>query len=117
MAIGGAWIGRRQRSRKIHADEDTHGGAAPDSGQLVFDEKPVAFNSPRDSRALGIEMIYQNLALAQNLDVVANVFLGREHMRTVIPGLLGWLDEARMEQNTRNLLDRLQEQLHRCGRM
>ena len=52
-------------------------------------------------------MIYQNLALAQNLDVVANVFLGREHMRTVIPGLLGWLDEARMEQNTRNLLDRL----------
>ena len=79
----------------------------PDSGELVFDGKPVAFNSPQDSRALGIEMIYQNLALAQNLDVVANVFLGREHMRTVIPGLLGWLDEARMEHDTRNLLDRL----------
>ena len=79
----------------------------PDSGELVFDGEPVAFNSPQDSRALGIEMIYQNLALAQNLDVVANVFLGREHMRTVIRGLLGWLDEPRMERDTRNLLDQL----------
>ena len=52
-------------------------------------------------------MIYQNLALAQNLDVVANVFLGRERMRTVIPGLISWLDEARMEQDTHNLLERL----------
>jgi simple sugar transport system ATP-binding protein len=52
-------------------------------------------------------MIYQNLALAQNLDVVANVFLGRERMRIVIPGLISWLDEARMEQDTRSLLERL----------
>jgi ribose transport system ATP-binding protein len=79
----------------------------PDSGEVFFDGKSVSFNSPQDSRALGIEMIYQNLALAQNLDVVANVFLGRERMRTVIPGLISWLDEARMEQDTRNLLERL----------
>jgi ribose transport system ATP-binding protein len=79
----------------------------PDSGEVFFEGKPVSFSSPQDSRALGIEMIYQNLALAQNLDVVANVFLGRERMRTVIPGLISWLDEARMEQDTRNLLERL----------
>jgi simple sugar transport system ATP-binding protein len=52
-------------------------------------------------------MIYQNLALAQNLDVVANVFLGREITRTVIPGLVRQLDERRMERETRELLDRL----------
>ncbi len=79
----------------------------PDSGAVFFEGKPVSFNSPQDSRALGIEMIYQNLALAQNLDVVANVFLGRERMRTVIPGLISWLDEARMEEDTRSLLERL----------
>ncbi len=79
----------------------------PDSGDVFFEGKPVSFSSPQDSRALGIEMIYQNLALAQNLDVVANVFLGRERMRTLIPGLISWLDEIRMERDTRNLLERL----------
>jgi simple sugar transport system ATP-binding protein len=66
----------------------------------------VAFLSPRESRAVGIEMIYQNHALAQNLDVAANVFLGREHSRSWIPGL-PWLDEPRMERETRSLLERL----------
>jgi simple sugar transport system ATP-binding protein len=79
----------------------------PDEGEIVFEGRPVAFQSPRDSRALGIEMIYQNLALAQNLDVVANVFLGREHTRPVIPGVVNRLDEPRMERETRKLLDRL----------
>jgi len=50
----------------------------PDAGEFFFEGQPVTFHSPRDSRARGIEMIYQNLALAQNLDVVANVLLGRE---------------------------------------
>jgi ribose transport system ATP-binding protein len=79
----------------------------PDEGEIIFDGRPVAFSLPRDSRALGIEMIYQNLALAQNLDVVANVFLGREHTRAVIPGVVSRLDETRMERETRTLLDRL----------
>ena len=78
----------------------------PDAGEIRFEGAPVSFPSPRDSRAIGIEMIYQNLALAQNLDVVANVFLGREHSRSLIPGL-PWLDEARMERETRALLGRL----------
>ena len=79
----------------------------PDGGEILFEGRPVAFHSPRDSRALGIEMIYQNLALAQNLDVVANVFLGREYTRTVVPGLVQRLDEPRMERETRQLLERL----------
>jgi simple sugar transport system ATP-binding protein len=79
----------------------------PDGGEIHFDGKQVHFHSPQDSRALGIEMIYQNLALAQNLDVVANVFLGREYKRTIVPGLINWLDEAKMERETRSLLDRL----------
>ena len=79
----------------------------PDGGEILFEGRPVAFHSPRDSRALGIEMIYQNLALAQNLDVVANVFLGREYTRTVVPGLVQRLDEPRMQTETRQLLERL----------
>ena len=79
----------------------------PDAGEILVDGKRVVFNTPRDSRSVGIEMIYQNLALAQNLDVVANVFLGREVTRTVVPGLVRQLDERRMERETRQLLDRL----------
>jgi len=79
-----------------------------DSGEIFFEGRPVVFRSPRDSRACGIEMIYQNLALAQNLDVVANVFLGREQTWSPIPGLpLKWLDERRMETGTRHLLEQL----------
>lgn len=79
----------------------------PDSGEILFEGNPVVFESPRASRALGIEMIYQNLALAPNLDVVANVFLGREITRAFPRGLFRWLDERRMEIDTRSLLDRL----------
>ena len=79
----------------------------PDAGEIVLADRRVAFHSPRDSRALGIEMIYQNLALAPNLDVVANVFLGREVTRRALPHAVEWLDERRMESETRSLLDRL----------
>jgi ABC-type sugar transport system ATPase subunit len=79
----------------------------PDAGEIRLDGAPVTFMSPRESRALGVEMIYQDLALAQNLDVVANVFLGREHYRWLVPSLIPWLDEPRMERETRSLLDRL----------
>src|SRR5260221_3832350 len=63
-----------------------------DEGEIYFDGKRVTINSPSDSAALGIEVVYQDLALADNLDVVANMFLGRE--RTKAP----WrLDEPSME--------------------
>ena len=50
----------------------------PSTGQIVVDGQPVAFGSPHDARAAGIEMIYQDLALCGDLDVAANIFLGRE---------------------------------------
>jgi len=50
----------------------------PDKGQLHWEGRPVRLRSPRDSSALGIEVVYQDLALCDNLDVVQNMFLGRE---------------------------------------
>lgn len=79
----------------------------PDEGEIRFEGRRVVFGSPRDSRASGIEMIYQNLALARNLDVVANVFLGREMTRPVLGGLFRWLDEKRMEAAAWEILRRL----------
>lgn len=72
------------------------------SGEVFFQGKPVTITSPKDSAALGIEVVYQDLALADNLDVVANMFLGRE--RT----LPGWrLDEDNMEKMCVETLDSL----------
>ena len=51
-----------------------------DSGTYLFEGKPVTVHSPRDASALGIEIVYQDLALCDNLDVVDNMFLGREEM-------------------------------------
>lgn len=54
---------------------------APDAGQIVWEGKPVHLRSPRDAAALGIETVHQDLALCDNLDVVQNMFLGRETLR------------------------------------
>ena len=54
-------------------------GAHPaDSGEILIDGQPVSIGNPRDAKALGIETIYQTLALADNVDAAANIFLGRE---------------------------------------
>ena len=53
-----------------------------DKGEYLFDGKPVHVHSPRDANALGIEVVYQDLALCDNLDVVHNMFLGREQKKT-----------------------------------
>jgi len=65
------------------------GAQRPDTGTLTMRGRPVDFHSPRDARAHGIETVYQDLALAPDLDVASNLFLGREIVR---PGLLGRLD-------------------------
>lgn len=65
-----------------------------DEGEVNFDGKQVAIRGPRDSAELGIEIVYQDLALADNLDVVANMFLGREYLQKP----LNLLNETRMEQ-------------------
>ena len=56
----------------------------PSEGTLLFDGQEVQFNSPRDSRDLGIEMVYQDLALAGNLNIAENIYLGREPKRKVM---------------------------------
>lgn len=65
------------------------GALTPDSGSLEMRGTPVTFNSPADARRAGIETTYQDLALADDLDIAANLFLARE---IVLPGILGRLD-------------------------
>ncbi len=78
-----------------------------DEGRVLFAGKPVALRRPQDAAALGITTVYQDLALCDNLDVTANLFLGRE----VIAGGPGRparvLDGATMERRARELLDSL----------
>ena len=78
-------------------------GAYPrDSGEILIDGKPVEIDNPRDAKGQGIETIYQTLALADNVDAAANLFLGRELMTP-----LRTLDDAAMESATRNVMHRL----------
>ncbi len=78
-------------------------GAHPaDSGTILIEGQPVTIGNPRDAKALGIETIYQTLALADNVDAAANVFLGRE-----LRSRLGSLDDAAMESATRKVMGRL----------
>ena len=78
---------------------------APTSGRFRLDGKAVNFHSPLDARRSGIEMIYQDLALCNDLDVSTNIFLGRELRRRV--GFLSLLDRARMSVETARILDEL----------
>ena len=78
-------------------------GAHPaDSGEIRVEGKPVAIANPRDAKALNIETIYQTLALADNIDAPANLFLGRE-----LTTRLGSLDDSSMEAETRKVMGRL----------
>lgn len=81
------------------------GAYQPDSGEIYLDGKRLHLNSPADSRAAGIEMVYQDLALAGNLSVTCNIFLGREITRS--QGPLSFLDDRQMEQEASDLLHRL----------
>jgi D-xylose transport system ATP-binding protein len=70
-----------------------------DAGEFFFEGKPVTFNGPKDAASLGIEVVYQDLALCDNLDIVQNMFLGRE---AKTPTHL--LDELTMEDRARQTL-------------
>ena len=72
-----------------------------DEGEIHFEGKHVTIAGPRDAAALGIEVVYQDLALADNLDVVANMFLGRERQT---PDYVGPLDELGMEKKSLQVL-------------
>ncbi len=82
------------------------GAYVPDEGSIFIEGKKTHIISPMDARRLGVEMVYQNYALANNLDVVANVFLGRESVRAQL-GPIGVMDKRHMEQETQRLLSRL----------
>jgi simple sugar transport system ATP-binding protein len=77
-----------------------------DQGRILFDGAEVHFRTPEDSRRTGIEMIYQDFALAGNLDVAANVFLGREPTRRFL-GVYPRLDNSRMRAEALMILNRL----------
>ncbi|MFE4002575.1 ATP-binding cassette domain-containing protein [Nocardioides sp. YIM B13467] len=72
-----------------------------DAGDYLFEGEPVKVTNPKEAAALGIEVVYQDLALCDNLDVVHNMFLGREMRR------LRLVDEDTMEQRARETLDGL----------
>jgi D-xylose transport system ATP-binding protein len=76
----------------------------PDEGEAYFDGQPVRISDPQTAERLGIATVFQDLALADNLDVVANLFLGKEVVDGVAVHLL---DEVEMEQRARQLLDDL----------
>ena len=73
-----------------------------DEGDVLFDGKPVHIHGPKDASALGIEVVYQDLALADNLDVVQNMFLGREELDSIHR-----LNEIAMEARAQKTLNEL----------
>ena len=78
----------------------------PSSGEILLDGRPVRFGSPQEARAQGIETIYQDLALADNLSIGANIFLGREPVRRLW-GFLPVLDRRAMAEAARATMARL----------
>ena len=84
-------------------------GAYPrDSGVIRINGEEASINNPRDAKAYGIETIYQTLALADNVDAAANLFLGRELMTR-----WGTLDDAAMESSARTVMGRLNPNFRR----
>jgi ABC-type sugar transport system ATPase subunit len=87
------------------------GALSADTGEILLDGRKVSIDSPRDAKDLGIETVYQDLALCDNLDVPTNLFLGRELMRPILGPLLSIFDRRRMAGETRDLLGRLKIEL------
>jgi ABC-type sugar transport system ATPase subunit len=78
-----------------------------DEGKIFFMDREIKIGDPMDALALGIETIYQDLALAENLNVYSNIFLGREKLRKVL-GFIKVLDHDLMLSESRAILDRLE---------
>jgi D-xylose transport system ATP-binding protein len=78
----------------------------PDSGKYLFEGREVHIHTPRDASTLGITAVYQDLALCDNLDVVANLYLGREDT-FALPGPMALLDEVDMEKRATEVLREL----------
>lgn len=87
------------------------GAYKADKGEIFIDGARVNINSPQDANKVGIETVYQDLALCDNMDVVSNLFLGREERRTIIPYLVRPLRDQEMEVRTREVLKELNVKL------
>lgn len=83
------------------------GNLAVDSGEVLFDGAPVSIDTPMRASELGIETVYQDLALAPHLDPAQNMFLGREIGRPGLGGHLGFLDNKAMRAEAREAFDAL----------
>jgi fructose transport system ATP-binding protein len=84
------------------------GAYEKDSGEIYFEGKKVEINNPTDAKNLGIETIYQDLALLDHLDVPVNIFLGREYKQNNIFGrLFGFMNFKKMNLETINLMKKL----------
>ena len=94
--VGGNGAGK---STLMHTLSGAH---AADSGQILINGQPITIHNPRDARLHGVEVIYQKLALADNIDAAGNVFLGRE-LRTKS----GSLDDSAMASATQKVMQRL----------
>jgi D-xylose transport system ATP-binding protein len=94
--VGGNGAGKSTLMRALS------GAHKPDSGQILVRGESASISNPRDAKTYGIETIYQTLALADNIDAPANMFLGREIMTR-----WGTLDESTMEDQTRKVMKRI----------
>jgi ABC-type sugar transport system ATPase subunit len=83
------------------------GVESADGGELRLEGEPVEISGPRDARALGIETVYQDLALADHLDASANLFLGRETLQPAPLSWFGFLDKRAMRRRAAEELKRL----------
>lgn len=78
-----------------------------DAGEIYFDNQRVKINNPMEALRIGIETIYQDLALAENLNVYSNIFLGREKLKRFL-GLINVLDHDYMLNESKKVLNRLE---------
>jgi ABC-type sugar transport system ATPase subunit len=91
------------------------GAVTPDAGEIEVDGKPVSIRTPIEARALGIETIYQDLAMPANLDVITNIYLGRERRRRGPLGLLGMIDRRGMRREAEEHLAALKINIPRLS--
>ena len=89
----------------------------PTEGKILLDGKEVRFSSSREAIARGIESIYQDLALFEEMNLARNMFVGREPTRAFLGGMVRLLDERKMERQTLQALDTVKIDLKDVGQM